>query len=507
MGLAKILAIPKNSYSSFMKIDHLITLSILLLLSLCNVRAQITEVANVTFQVVYLCEQQYSYPEEFQWNLSIGDTLCNHKNLNYSLIAKSVDDAISVVNASIEYGDDHNLNHDSISPCPKPIYRKVRNPNFNITYDGTWLVFERFISYPMTPSELNEARDQIARDSKKTFQKLYYSCTRSGKVASFTYVNSLTTDKAIIDINSTDVINICETSEKRFGIQGYDLIMFFNDLTNANYWSLYPPPEQDVCILSTSGNIHDITTYPMSDYLKIRDITNLDYNHVAPSSKWVFTNNISELRHSLRTSYDDTIQNSTIENLIRFINNNPQDAEIKMLRGDMHKMENYANSLNSSRSHSALISNLTNSYFESFYEFCLDLKVNSDNDVLSLETEFSSKRSDIKSRYDTIILYTQTSALQHMINQSADQFNKTIVESNKQFKTATDTAWASLIISIFSFGVSILSLWMTKRSNDELKTSIALLEIEIGNLSKSIRSISRPHICFLEGLFKRIFNR
>jgi|WetSurMetagenome_2_1015567.scaffolds.fasta_scaffold558299_2 hypothetical protein len=125
------------------------------------------------------------------------------------------------------------------------------------------------------------------------------------------------------------------------------------------------------------------------------------------------------------------------------------------------------------------------------YTLCLDLNEKAERDVSSLDTDYLIKKSDINSKYLTL-------ALSKQINQSAEQFDKTVRDSSDQFRLAMFFSGASLF-------VAIVSLWKTRKSDNQLKTSIDHLVVEIGKLSESIQTIQRPHLCLLEGLFRRIF--
>jgi hypothetical protein len=301
-----------------MKIDHLITLSILLLLSLCNVRAQITEVANVTFQVAYLCEQPFDYNQDFEWDLPYGKTLCEHKNLTNENISKAILSAINnSKNVSIYYRD----KPEGVSPpvpCPNVKYLSSRTPDFNITYDGTWLTFERFIARSMNLSEYRKEREESSKNKINTaFGDFKYALTincRGNPTVNTIHIKSLRiSDKSFQDLNKSDSESLCQTTQRKFS--NNNLILFYNDF-NGNVNSF----EQEICVLydNQENTGVDYSQWFLRAYLQERDIINLypsEFYYDINGVHWKLTENVSSLKKDLQRNYDEVNQNQTLDNL------------------------------------------------------------------------------------------------------------------------------------------------------------------------------------------------
>ena len=458
------------------------------------------QVANVTFHVVYRCEHPCTYADLDCISMSLSDSPCRYKEINTTEMNESfhswVDNWKNITVEAEKWNEDPVY----IRPCHRDhVYLKTKNPDLEIYYDGTWLIFEKKTgSFWIDSMEFNRIKDRLKEDITKLIEENKNNVyrRRSQKITTITRITSFKlANKTLNDLTPSDVSAVCgypDLSHKE-----RDFHLFYDPGGGLRHIS------KDICLISDEEGLDFPTWYiGLFKYLDWLWDCNKKYEEEVyrwgrfqRDSRWSFTVNITNLREELKKSYEEVCWNETIDNLQKFLDNDSKifSEEIDRLNNERDDRVAYAKVLNEevlSRSmRKKHYSNLTYPLFRRYYEDFMELNEKADSEIDYLENDYNSKIGDIRSRYNLLILTNQTKALQTMIEDSRNQFNDNFIIQ-------------MVVIAIvgITLVVTIYFEWNAKKSNEKL------IKI-IGNLPQSIKDLQEPRVCLIEGLLKRIFEK
>lgn len=433
----------------------ILTLTLLCLIIIQTVNAEIPMVANVTFYAIGLCEQPYDdYTPPYE-TIKITESPCESKKIDETKVNESLHRWLS---NSIE---NESLISDNaiISPCDRYEFKiKIKNHDVNIYYDGTWLIFTKEINTDwMNATEFDEKRtsfdDEIYEIAEITSNIGDLKCKslHKLKITTITYIADYTPDNLFDkdyagDYN--DLKTICRCHQGCEILQDnviYERIPAFSS-PRIDHFS------EDICFsnpIEKKAFVKNL--FRTLDWLRESDRI---YEQGSGSDKWYFINNLEGDKSTFDYAYRKALDNKTIGGFENFINIEAKNFRYK-LDDSSQKLDEkklfaeyiYMNIINRTTSITQSWA-ITYPLLLRYYNAIKDYNYQADIDIARAETDYARKYDDIYTKYLLARLSEQSKTLKEQINTSERQFTQQINETRLHFVITTILLFMSLLIPI-----------------------------------------------------------